>query len=571
MFKKLINSLFLINGSPQEHYTILKRNFIIVMLVITTLPLATMVMINYFQYRSHLRTQIISPLYAMAEKTRHSFELFLDQHLATIRFISATYNYDDLNDEKNIRKILISLKKEWRGFVDIGLINGEGTLVSYAGPYSLVGKNYSEQISFQETQVKGKYISNVFMGHRKYPHIVIAVQHLSESGQSWIIRATVDTDFFDALISSMGLPRLTDAFLVNREGTLQTNSLYFGNTLENCNICLPRMTPSGTSRFRELNDQKQDYIIVSSAFSIADYVLVIVQPQSVALKSWYALKTEMIVIFFISLFVIIFSILKMATVMVNRIRTSDENRETMLEELQHAQKLSSIGRLAAGVAHEINNPLAIINEKAGLMSDLIDLSKDFHQKTKFSGLTQSILDSVNRCRTITHRLLGFSKRIDIKIEEIDMNNIIHEVLAFMEKDILYRKIDISLNLSESLVLIQSDHGQIQQILINLLSNAFAAVEDLGRVEIQTENTVDNGIRVIISDNGCGMPKDVLKNIFDPFFSTKKEKGTGLGLSITYGIIKKLGGQISVDSQLGKGSVFTFNLPEKPNDLESTNE
>lgn len=571
MFKSLFNSLFMVDGTLQEHYKTLKRNFIIIMLLITILPLATMVVINHFQYRAHLRSQIIAPLYAMAEKTRHSFELFLDQHLATIRFISATYSYEDLNNEQIIRKILISLKKEWRGFVDIGLINGQGTLVSYSGPYSLVGKNYSEQVSFQETQIKGKYISNVFMGHRKYPHIVIAVQHLSDSGESWIIRATVDTDFFNTLISSMGLPRLTDAFLVNREGVLQTNSLYFGDTLESCDICLPRMTPAGTSRFRELNDMEEDYIIVSSAFSIADYVLAIVQPQSVALKTWYALKTEMIVIFFISLFVIIFAILKMADVMVAKIKTSDEKRETILGELQHAQKLSSIGRLAAGVAHEINNPLAIINEKAGLMSDLIDLSSDFHYKDKFSGLTQSILDSVKRCRTITHRLLGFSKRIDIRIEEIDMNQIIHEVLDFMERDILYRKIDICLELSDSLIRIHSDHGQIQQILINLLSNAFAAVEDMGQVEIRTENIEDKGIQVAITDNGCGMPQEVMKNIFDPFFSTKKEKGTGLGLSITYGIINKLGGHIRVESQPGKGSTFTFDLPLKPENPKESHE
>ncbi|HGY12522.1 MAG TPA: two-component sensor histidine kinase, partial [Desulfobacterales bacterium] len=253
-------------------------------------------------------------------------------------------------------------------------------------------------------------------------------------------------------------------------------------------------------------------IIVSSTFSIADYVLFIVQPRSVALKSWHALKTEMIIIFLIS--------------------------------------------------------LAIINEKAGLMGDLIELSKDFDRKSKFIELTSSILNSVSRCRKITHRLLGFSKRIDIKIEPININHVINEVLDFLEKDVLYRKIDVTLILSGSLVTIESDHGQIQQILLNLLTNAFAAVEEFGAVEIESKNMDNGGVRVKISDNGCGIPPDVIKNIFDPFFSTKKEKGTGLGLSITYGIIKKLGGKISVDSKLGEGSVFTFELPEKPNDLEA---
>jgi len=569
MFKEIADTIFFLNRTAQDHYSVLKRNIIVIMLLITILPLATMIVINFFQYRSHLKSQIIAPLYSMADKTKHSFELFLDQRLAIIRFISTTYNFKDLTNEQNIKKILTSLKKECCGFVDIGLINNHGKLISYAGPYSLLGKNYSEQISFQETQIKGQYISNVFLGFRKYPHIVIAVQHLTEDGQTWILRATIDTDFFNTLISNMGLPRQTDAFLIDKNGILQTNSLYYGNTLEKCPLALSKLT-SRSNGFEGTDDKNKDIIIASSKFSIADYIIVIVQPQSVALESWYALKTEMLVIFLISLAIIIFVILKMTDVLIKRIKTSDEHRENVLTELQHAQKLSSIGRLAAGVAHEINNPLAIINEKAGLMSDLIELSKDFDKKSKFIDLTHAILNSVDRCRKITHRLLGFSKRIDIKIEPIDINHIINEVLDFLEKDILYRKIDIHLNLSDSLVSIESDHGQIQQILLNLLTNAFAAVEDFGEVEITSENKAEGGIRVNIRDNGCGIPNDVIKNIFDPFFSTKKEKGTGLGLSITYGIIKKLGGQISVISKPGKGSVFTFDLPEKPNEMEMIN-
>jgi len=569
MFKKITDTLFFLNTEGQDHYRVLRRNIIVIMLLITMLPLVTMVVINSFQYRSHLRNQIIEPLYAMADKTKHSFELFLDQRLAIIRFISTTYNFKDLTSEQNIKKILISLKKECCGFVDIGLINGQGELISYAGPYSLLGKNYSEQISFQETQIKGQYISNVFLGFRKYPHIVIAVQHLTEDGQTWILRATIDTDFFNTLISSMGFSRQTDAFLISKDGTLQTNSLYYGKTLEKCPLELAKIT-SRSNAFEGIDNKNRKIIIASSTFSIADYILVIVQPQSVALKSWYALKTEMAIIFLTSLALIVFAILKMTSVLIKRIKTSDEHRENVLTELQHAQKLSSIGRLAAGVAHEINNPLAIINEKAGLMGDLIEFSKDFDKKAKFINLTNAILNSVDRCRKITHRLLGFSKRIDVKIEPIHINQIIHEVLDFIEKDILYRKIDIKLILSDSLIPIESDHGQIQQIFLNLLTNASAALEDFGQIEIETKNINNDSISVRISDNGCGIPEDIIENIFDPFFSTKKEKGTGLGLSISYGILKKLGGKISVDSKPGKGATFIVMLPQKPDELEVLN-
>jgi two-component system, NtrC family, sensor kinase len=565
------NPLLFWRRTPLTRYTVLNRNIIIIMLLITIIPLTCMLILNNFQYKTHLRNQIMAPLYAMTEKTRHSFELFMDQRLAIMRFISATYSVENLGNEQIIQKILTSLKKERYGFVDIGLINAKGDLVSYIGPYSLLGKNYSEQISFQETRIKGQYISNVFLGHRKYPHIVIAVQVIRDDGEIWVLRATIDTDFFDNLISSMGLERNSDAFLVNSKGILQTNSLYCGNTLENCTLQLP--SKNIKSRGIETKDgNNQDVIIVSSGFSIADYILVIVQPQAVALKSWYALQTEMLIIFLISLTVIVFAIVQMTAVLIKRIKTSDERRENVLIELQHAQKLSSIGRLAAGVAHEINNPLAIINEKAGLMLDLIDLSTEFKQKTKFKDLTQSIVTSVNRCRKITHRLLGFSKRIDVKIEPIQINTIIHEVIGFLEKDILYRRLEVNLKLSETLDPILSDHGQIQQVLLNLLTNAFAAVQDeRGQVDVETKNIQDKGVEIKITDNGCGISKEIIKNIFDPFFTTKKEKGTGLGLSISYGIITKLGGEIFVDSTQGKGSVFTIILPQKTNKMESENE
>ena len=570
MYRKIMNKIFLGKRQSHDHYTVLRRNIIIIMLLITIIPLTTMIIINYFQYRSHLRNQIMLPLYAMADKTRHSFELFLDQRLAIIRFISTAYSFKELSNEQNIKKILISLKKECCGFVDIGLINSEGDLISYAGPYALLGKNYSKQISFQETQIKGQYISNVFLGHRKYPHIVIAVQHLKDDGQTWVLKATIDTDFFDNLISSMGLARQTDSFLVNKDGILQTNSIYYGNTLQKCSIEIP-FNSFKSSSLETTDSMNRHIIIVSSPFSIADYVLIIVQPHSVAMESWYTFKTEMIIIFLISLAIILFAILRMTAVLVKRIKTSDENRKNVLSELQHAQKLSSIGRLAAGVAHEINNPLAIINQKAGLMEDLIDLSKNFDKKAKFTELTGVILKSVERCRKITHRLLGFSKRINVKIEPININNIINEVLGFLEKDILYRHIDIRLNLPISLRIIQSDYGQIEQVLLNLLTNAFAAVEDFGKVNIETTNNEGSGICIKIKDNGCGIPKKNIKNIFDPFFSTKKEKGTGLGLSITYGIIKKLGGNISVKSTQEEGSLFTINLPDKPESMELANE
>lgn len=246
----------------------------------------------------------------------------------------------------------------------------------------------------------------------------------------------------------------------------------------------------------------------------------------------------------------------------NRIREADQRRELAFRELQHSHKLSSIGRLAAGVAHEVNNPLAIINEKAGLIKDLIKYTPDFDQKEKFLNLLESILKSVSRCKTITHRLLGFAKRMEIEVENLDLNELMQEVLGFLEREALYRNIEITLDLAKDLPRIDSDRGQLQQVFLNILNNAMAAVEDEGRIAITTWEKDPDTVAASIEDNGCGMSEETCRYIFEPFFTTKKEQGTGLGLSITYGIVKKLGGNIDVESKENQGTKFTVYLSKK---------
>ncbi len=246
-----------------------------------------------------------------------------------------------------------------------------------------------------------------------------------------------------------------------------------------------------------------------------------------------------------------------------RKRAEDALRESEQLLLQ-AHKMEAIGRLAAGVAHEINNPLAIINEKAGLMKDLLELSEDLDRnKEKYLALLNAIFESVTRCRTITHRLLGFSRRTDVSHAVINLNDALREVIGFLEKEILFRNIHLELNLREDIPNVISDKGQLEQVLLNIINNAIDALEKGGLIEIFTDVKDENTIQVSVRDNGPGIPKDILKHIFEPFFTTKeKGKGTGLGLSISYGIMQKLGGTILVQSEMNKGTTFTVEIPRK---------
>jgi two-component system NtrC family sensor kinase len=548
-------------GASPERYRTLRRNMITLMLLVTILPLAIMAIINYHQYQRSIKDEIINPLLFMANRTRHSVELFLEERLATVRLLAFDHDFEELADQRKLNHIFSVLKQEVGGFVDLGLIDQNGRQLSYAGPYALLGKDYSEQFWFHEVVLRGSYISDVFMGYRKFPHVAIAVQRPTEEGRFLILRATIDTKKFEDLITAIGLDEQSDAFLINHDGIFQTNSKFYGKVLEQCPIPMP---PGryGTNVAEQVDPEGRDVIIAYTHFGQPDYTLVIVKPRSVLLKSWYTLKSEMFFIFVVGAAVIILVIFKLTEVMVKRIRQADERREEAFRELEHSHKLSSIGRLAAGVAHEINNPMAIIKEKAGLMKDLMELDPNFPEKDKFSRQVSSILQSVDRCRAVTHRLLGFARRMEVQTEMLDLNEVIKDVLSFLEREALFRNIQIELQLSEDLPRIPSDRGQLQQIFLNVLTNAMMAVDDGGQVTITSRDHDLETVAVAIKDNGHGMSQDTLEHLFEPFFTTKRGYGTGLGLSITYGLVKKLGGDIKAESQEGKGATFTVYLPKR---------
>jgi two-component system NtrC family sensor kinase len=570
--KELLQKLHMLDfptggGSP-DRYRLLRRNMIILMILVTILPLVFMGAINYHQYQAALKEEIVNPLRVLVNKTKHSFELFLAERVSAVSFIASAYTFEQLADENTLNRIFRVMKQEFKGFVDLGLIDDRGVQVSYVGPYALKGKDYAEQGWFHEVQVRGTYKSDVFMGYRKFPHIIVAVQRRTDDGKSWIVRATIDTERFNDLIASMGLDPKSDAFLLNRNGIVQTPSKWYGAVLEQTLFSLPPVSYE-TNIIEQKDPNGNDVFLAYTYFVDSPYVLMVVKFRSEVLKTWYALKSEIVLLFLGSVFVIFLVVFKLTDILVKRMRESDEKREAAFREMEHSHKLSSIGRLAAGVAHEINNPMAIINEKAGLMKDLIEFNPSFPEKEKFESLADAILQSVNRCRSITHRLLGFARRMEVQIELLDLNEIIKETLSFIEKEAVYRNIEIRLELADNLSRISSDRGQLQQVFLNLLNNAFAAVSDGGMVSVTTwEKDIDTEA-VSIQDNGCGMSEETLKHIFEPFFTTKKGTGTGLGLPITYGIIKKLGGDIETQSKEGAGTTMTVYLPKKPKEMSGS--
>lgn len=243
--------------------------------------------------------------------------------------------------------------------------------------------------------------------------------------------------------------------------------------------------------------------------------------------------------------------------------------EKRLQELQlmQAEKLSSIGVLASGVAHEINNPLSSV---AGYAEALLRRFKDEQSLAEdprledFQRYLNVIVRESYRCKGIIDSLLSFSRKSDGSVSSVNFNDILTEVLELVRFKSRFEKIEVKIDLQQNLPDILGDPAGLRQVCMNLLMNAHQAISGPGIVEITTKTELPSAVLFQVRDSGCGIAKDVIEQIWDPFFTTKNVgQGLGLGLAVSYNIIRRLGGDINVESQVGKGSKFSVRMPTCP--------
>ena len=559
-------------------YRSLRRLMTVLMVAVSVTPLLLLSAISHMQYMRTLERELESPVYALARKSQAALELYLGERVSTVSFMAHAYTFKDLLDDRTLNRVFLALKSEYQGFVDMGLVDADGKQVGYVGPYKLKGADYAGKPWLRDTEIKGRFLSNAFLGYRGYPHLVVAVHRLEENGVSWTLRVATDTLRIQQVVSTVGPEHDTDVFLVDTEGVLQTDSKLFGKALEKLPMDLPPASHETVVR-RVTSPLGRQLMVASCTLAGTDFMLLAVKPTEDAIRPWLTLRTELLLVLCggIALIFMVSNLLMQQ--LVNRLQASDERRVAVFAQMEHNQKLSSIGRLAAGVAHEVNNPLAVIYEKAGLAQDLLSMGKacgDSKERERLSALLESIESTVERARGITHRLLGFARRMEANRQALHIEEVISETLGFLEREAKNRGVKFETDLPPNLPEIVSDRGQLQQVFLNIVGNALDALangEGAGQspqgegryVKIRCQSQ-GGQMLVSVEDNGKGMSPEVLRHIFEPFYSTKKDKGTGLGMFITYGIVRKLGGEIHVQSEEGRGSTISITLPLTPPDV-----
>jgi two-component system NtrC family sensor kinase len=555
-------------------YRALVRNMMITIISVSMVPMILVSSTLYLQFSNSYRGKINDHLRELVQKHQQNIDSFLEERLTDIRLMATRYGHERLKDTAFLKRNLDLLQQEYGSvFVDLGVVDAAGRQEAYAGPFKLGQADYGDAEWFKLLKERDQVISDVFLGLRGLPHFIVAVR-TTDDGAQWALRATIDFAAFNNLVDKIRIGRTGLAFILNREGKLQTTPgsrpVPGGGPVDGgLSRDLWGLMASGQQDVRvsiAKDTTGQEFIYAGALLKKGDWLLVYQQSATDAFADLGDSFTLTTLIMVVGAAAVLVMALVLSGRMVNRIARVNDEKQLMNQKVVETGKLASIGELAAGVAHEINNPVAIMVEEAGWIGDLLE-EEDLRETSNLQEFKRSLAQiktQGRRCKEITHKLLSFARETSLKVQEVQINELLEDIVAISAQRAKYGKVEILTHLKPGLPEVTASLSEMQQVFLNLINNALDAMDKKGgRLSLSTR-AEDAQVVVEVADTGAGIPAPYLGRIFDPFFTTKPVgKGTGLGLSICYGIVKRMRGRLEVKSTVGAGSTFSVYLPIAP--------
>lgn len=553
----------------KAYYRHLTRNMILTMITVSFTPMIVVIIFLLYHFDISYYEKTYAHLQELVQKHKQNIDTFLDEKLANIHFIAQSSGFERLSDRSILQSKLKHLQEEYGDvFVDLGVVDETGKQLAYAGPYELHDVRYFEAEWFKKAMSREYYISDVFMGFRGSPHFIITVRWQHDS-ISYILRATIDFQYFNTLVENLRVGKTGYAFILNNEGRFQTRPVSEKSLWQKTyDYFVERVnTSSKPVEIIELPDESgKMHIYAIASLKSGDWLMIFKQEKSDAFSDIYRMFKFALLIFVIGAAGIGLMAFLQTKRMVRRIMRADKEKAKLNQQMIETGKLASVGELAAGIAHEINNPVAIMVEEAGWIEDLLQ-EEEFAESEnleEFRRALKQIATQGRRCKEITHKLLSFARKTDATLKDVQLNDLIKEIVELSAQMARYNKVNITTDFTPNLPYVSLSPSEMQQVMLNLINNAIDAMDKTGgtiNIGTKISKLEKNHIVITVEDDGPGIPEANLNRIFDPFFTTKPVgKGTGLGLSICYGIVEKMGGKIDVNSVVNEGTRFRIWIP-----------
>jgi two-component system NtrC family sensor kinase len=503
----------------------------------------------YYYATSALKEKTLMTLRDQVITHRDAIDQFLAERIMDLKVLSANLGLDFLITPGVLEGVFQSLRSaEGRScFTDLGIIDNQGSHLAYEGPYDLISKNYKNAPWFKTVMENDVYISDVFLGFRKVPHFIIAVKQTDNEGD-WIIRATIDTVYFDNIVSQAPRKRSGDAFLINKSGIFQTTPRMGGQLME-------RSEFTGLGPFEGVKlEERQDQIHATAWLKNVPWLSVAKIDQREIFDELHRVRNTGIFVFVLGAILIVLTVLLVTNQLVSSLETKRRNIRFLDRQLRHTSYMASSMELSHGFFREINDTLTNIDVAATWIKDL---TREGNLDEIEKSLDQ-VKSEVSRSQKSIDKFLRFIRPVHPVITEVNINEILDDLLEFLSSELDFRNIKVKRDYQDHVPCIRSDPSKMRQVFQSIFLNAISAIGKDGEINLTTGSD-KNGIRVTVSDNGPGIPQENVEKIFDPLFTTKPE-GSGLGLAICVSILQRMGGGISVRSEAGKGASFVIQLP-----------
>lgn len=535
----------------------LRWRIVSVLLLVSLLPLVLMGVGAWVVFGRMLERRALELQRTVVQSHAASIEAYLGEQQHQLELLAATNSAATLGTRGALQRSFAGLNlASDGGFVDLGVISADGDHLAYVGPFDLAGRNYRDAAWFSEVMANGVFVSDVFLGFRQVPHLVIAVRS-DDAGQPWILRATVNSEKFNGIVRSGALGFTADAYLVNRAGRYQT-APRLGAVLDAAPM--PAVDHSGV-REQRVTVAGETRIAMSTWINGNRWQLVVSQAAAELKAPVRRAIAHGAIVAVIATLVVVVTTIAATWHLSRQIDRANAAREEIFRAFMRSAKLASVGELATGLAHEINNPLAIISAESTNIADLLGpAGEDVNAPQEIAESNRCIRRQVERCAGITSKMLQFGRQRESTLEPTELAPRLASIAGLLDRQARVRNINLELELEEGLPKVLIDPLELEQVVVNLINNSFHALRDGGQVRVRARC---EGAEVVVEveDNGCGMNAEACGQAFEPFFTTKPVgQGTGLGLSVCHGIVSGWGGRIELDSEVDMGTTVTVRLP-----------